>query len=66
MGKQIKDQDCKRSHSIHNHSCGCAYTEDEKEFMLAMEKHLRTNKIRFPTCTDCLLVIKQLGYVKHE
>lgn len=42
------------------------YTADETEFLAAMEAYRRTRKRPFPTWTECLAVLKGLGYRKTE
>jgi hypothetical protein len=43
---------------------GSEYSADEREFMAAMERYQRVNRVRYPLCTDVLKVIKSLGYRK--
>lgn len=45
---------------------GANYTEDEIEFMLAMERYKREKKRKFPNCHEVLIVLKSLGYVKKD
>lgn len=40
------------------------YSADEQEFHDAVEAYKRTNKVRFPTLSELLLVLKSLGYSK--
>ena len=54
----------------HSRSCGFAgnseveYTEDELEFMKALDMYKRENRRPFPTCSEVLQVLKSLGYRK--
>jgi hypothetical protein len=45
---------------------GGDYTDDEMEFIKAMDRFRREKKRRFPTCRDILSVIRELGYRKIE
>jgi len=38
------------------------YTEEEMEFLIAMTKWMQANRCKFPLFTDCLFVLKSLGY----
>lgn len=49
---------------IHN-SYVFAYTEDELEFIKAMDRYKRENNKPFPTLTEVLSVLKSLGYRKE-
>lgn len=40
------------------------YSDDETEFILAMERYQRERRRRFPTYSEVLAVIKKLGYKK--
>jgi hypothetical protein len=41
-----------------------SYTEDEVEFIRAMEEYRRTRRRPFPTCREVLAVLVSLGYRK--
>lgn len=43
---------------------GSEYTDDEREFMLAVERYKREKRRPFPTCREILAVAKSLGYRK--
>jgi hypothetical protein len=43
---------------------GVGYTDDEVEFMLAMERYKRIAQRPFPTWHEVLRVIHELGYRK--
>ena len=45
-------------------TCERDYTEDEIEFMRALDSYKRMNGRMFPTCSEILEVIRGLGYVK--
>lgn len=40
------------------------YTEAEKELLAAVEQWMKANHCRFPTFTDVLHIMEQLGYRK--
>ena len=40
------------------------YSDDEREFMLAMQKYMKDFKRRFPTWREVLHVVTHLGYKK--
>lgn len=42
------------------------YTDEEREFMVALDKYKRDNRRPFPTCSDVLGVLKSLGYSKNQ
>lgn len=42
------------------------YSSDEQEFHNAVEAYKRRNKVRFPTLSELLLVLKSLGYEKKS
>jgi hypothetical protein len=43
---------------------GCNYTDDEREFLLAMDHYKRTQRRPYPTWREVLRVLKSLGYRK--
>ena len=45
---------------------GCDYSDDEREFIVAMDRFRHESKRRFPTCRDILAVIHELGYRKQN
>jgi hypothetical protein len=47
-------------------NAGSDYSEDEFEFIRAMERYQRKNRRPFPTCREVLQVLKSLGYRKQE
>ena len=42
------------------------YSDEEREFMTAMDRYKRENKRPFPNCSEVLAVLKSLGYRKVE
>lgn len=38
------------------------YTDEEREFIVAMERWKKKTRRRFPSFSDCLAVLKSLGY----
>ncbi len=53
-----------RRRQIDPTTCERDYTEEEIEFMNALEVYKRKSGRMFPTCSEVLEVIKDLGYVK--
>lgn len=50
-------------------TCGVAYTEDQLEFLRAMDSYKRSKRRPFPAWHEVLEVLKSLGYRKvaaHE
>ena len=43
---------------------GSDYSDDEREFIIAMERYRRVRRRPFPTCREVLQVIESLGYRK--
>jgi hypothetical protein len=40
------------------------FDDDEREFVNAIERFKKINRIRFPSWTQVLWIVKQLGYEK--
>jgi hypothetical protein len=55
-----------RRRQIDPTTCERDYTDEEVEFMNAMNNYKRTSGRMFPTCSEVLEVIRNLGYVKQE
>ncbi len=55
-----------RRRQIDPTTCERDYTPEEIEFMSAMDDYKRTSGRMFPTCSEVLEVIKNLGYEKHS
>lgn len=54
-----------RRRQIDPTTCERDYTDDELEFMGALDEYKRKNGRMFPTCSEVLEVIRSLGYRKH-
>jgi hypothetical protein len=54
-----------RRRQIDPTTCEREYTDDELQFMQALEIYKRTSGRMFPTCSEVLEVIKGLGYSKN-
>ena len=55
-----------RRRQIDPTTCERDYSDDEIQFMHAMDEYKRTSGRMFPTCSEILEVIRALGYVKTE
>jgi hypothetical protein len=53
-----------RRRQIDPTTCERDYSEDEIEFMRALDSYKRTSGRMFPTCSEILEVIRALGYAK--
>ncbi|XZE22077.1 hypothetical protein SH449x_001993 [Pirellulaceae bacterium SH449] len=53
-----------RRRQIDPTTCERDYSNDEVEFMKALEQYKRTSGRMFPTCSEILEVIRGLGYSK--
>jgi len=53
-----------RRRQIDPTTCERDYTDDELQFMQAMETYKRTSGRMFPTCSEVLEVLRDLGYSK--
>lgn len=47
-------------------TCERDYTIQEREFMLALDDYKRASGRMFPTCSEILEVIRNLGYVQYD
>lgn len=54
----------KRRRQIDPTTCERDYSGDEIEFMRAMDEYKRKNRRMFPTCSEMLEVLRELGYQK--
>lgn len=54
-----------RRRQIDPTTCERDYSDDEVEFMNALEQYKRANGRMFPTCSEVLEVIRSLGYAKQ-
>jgi len=57
-------QKVQRRRQIDPTTCERDYSVDEVEFMNAMDEYKRTSGRMFPTCSEVLEVIRDLGYVR--
>jgi hypothetical protein len=57
-------QKVSRRRQIDPTTCERDYTDDEIEFMNALDEYKRKSGRMFPTCSEVLEVIRDLGYVK--
>ena len=53
-----------RRRQIDPTTCERDYTDDEIEFMQALDAYKRANGRMFPTCSEILEVIRDLGYAR--
>lgn len=53
-----------RRRQIDPTTCERDYTQDEVDFMQALDEYKRQNGRMFPTCSEILEVVRDLGYVK--
>lgn len=58
-------QKVERRQKIDPTTCERDYTDDEVEFMRAMDEYKRKSGRMFPTWSEVLEVVRSLGYVKH-
>ena len=54
-----------RRRQIDPTTCERDYTNEDVEFMQAMDQYKRKSGRMFPTCSEVLEVIRDLGYVKQ-
>lgn len=43
---------------------GSDYTDEEREFLVAVDRYKRTHRRPYPTCREILALVKSLGYRK--
>ncbi len=53
-----------RRRQIDPTTCEREYSDDELEFMHALDRYKRASGRMFPTCSEMLEVIRSLGYTK--
>lgn len=46
------------------HGADLYYSDEEREFMVALDRYKRENLRNYPTCSEVLHVLKTLGYTK--
>jgi hypothetical protein len=61
-GKDRRDERGERRRQIDPTTCERDYTNDEIEFMKAMDQYKRDNRRPFPTWSEVLEVLRALGY----
>ena len=47
-------------------TCERDYSSEEREFMKALDEYKRNQGRMFPTCSEILEVIRDLGYVQQD
>jgi hypothetical protein len=62
--KLERRQKVNRRRQIDPTTCERDYTENEVEFMNALDEYKRNSGRMFPTCSEVLEVVRSLGYVK--
>ncbi len=55
-----------RRRQIDPTTCERDYSDDEVEFMNALDQYKRKSGRMFPTCSEILEVIRGLGYIKSD
>jgi hypothetical protein len=63
-GKDRRDEKGERRRQIDPTTCERDYTNDEIEFMKAMDQYKRENRRPFPTWSEVLEVLRAMGYRK--
>jgi hypothetical protein len=64
IAEEKKKTKVQRRRQIDPTTCERDYSNDEVEFMKALEQYKRTSGRMFPTCSEILEVIRGLGYAK--
>ena len=62
----IERRKAPRRRQIDPTTCERDYSADEIEFMQALDAYKRANGRMFPTCSEILEVIRNLGYVRQS
>ena len=55
-----------RRRQIDPTTCERDYTTQEREFMVALDNYKRASGRMFPTCSEILEVIRDLGYIQYD
>jgi hypothetical protein len=63
--RQTDRRKVQRRRQIDPTTCERDYTNDEIEFMQALDAYKRANGRMFPTCSEILEVIRDMGYVRQ-
>ncbi len=66
IAAEKKKAKVQRRRQIDPTTCERDYSNDEVEFMKALEQYKRSSGRMFPTCSEILEVIRALGYVRPE
>ncbi|HUP81578.1 MAG TPA: hypothetical protein VM260_23710 [Pirellula sp.] len=66
IAEEKKRNKTQRRRQIDPTTCERDYSGDEVEFMQAMDVYKRKNGRMFPTCSEILEVIRDLGYVRRS
>lgn len=66
VAEEKKKSKTQRRRQIDPTTCERDYSGDEVEFMQAMDVYKRKNGRMFPTCSEILEVVRELGYVKTD
>ncbi len=62
----VERRKVQRRRQIDPTTCERDYSSDEIEFMQALDAYKRANGRMFPTCSEILEVIRNLGYVRIQ
>src|SRR2546425_9214807 len=65
-GKERREERGERRRQIDPTTCERDYSNDDIEFMKAMDQYKRENRRPFPTWSEVLEVMRALGYRKTE
>lgn len=66
IAEEKKRNKTQRRRQIDPTTCERDYSGDEVEFMQAMDNYKRKNGRMFPTCSEILEVIRDIGYVRRS
>ena len=61
-----KNATVNRRRKIDPTTCERDYSSEEREFMKALDEYKRNQGRMFPTCSEILEVIRDLGYVQQD
>ena len=61
-----KNAKANRRRKIDPTTCERDYSSEEREFMKALDEYKRNQGRMFPTCSEILEVIRDLGYVQQD
>ena len=65
-GERSERRKVSRRRQIDPTTCEREYSEEEIEFMRAMDTYRRTSGRMFPTCSEILEVLRAIGYQKLD